>query len=320
MTQARERLGDEKKQRWSDNRLLSIVSQGQVDICVESGYLRREALISFGTEQTRFTLPNDCVSIKRVEHKGIKLPLHHRSDKDIPRVDLRADYIAYKSNLQMNKLEILPAIDEMSREIIFAKGDLIEDSLYVANPFGVVTSTSSPDVSVDPLFGVVTGISITADITEPSDSYGEIAGSSLDESTAEFPNGEYGVVTSADYTFTTEKYGGVSAVKGHIVSGRYGIVTNIAVLEDTFHVYYIAAPAKLQFAEAFLVMPTIWEDILMRYVVGTALQDDNDANNIQRGEVELQKYNDKLDTIKDLSAKDFSSASSDKFVTNFRRI
>ena len=320
MNQARERLGDEKKQRWSDSRLLSIVSQGQVDICTESGYLRQEVLIPLVVGETRFNLPSDCFAVKRVEYDGIKLPLHQRSDKDVGRISVTSDYVAYKSNLQMDKLEVIPAIEEMSREITFVKGDFIDDSLYVANPYGVVVSTDDIDVTVDPVYGVVTGLELTSDLSVPSDKYGEVAGSSTDVASVDFPNGEYGVVIEAEYAFTDKKYGGISAVKGHIVSGKYGIVASIASKQDTFHVYYSASPAKLKFKEAILVMPEIWEDLLMRYVVGTALQDDNDANNIQRGELEIAKYEKKLKTIKDLSSKDFSAGASDKLVTNYRRI
>ncbi len=319
MNQARERLGDEKKQRWSDNRLLSIVSQGQVNVCIQSGYLRKEILLPFVVGKTRFTLPRDCYSVRRVEFQDKLLPLHTRSDQDVPRHATKSEFIAYKSNLQTNRIEIQPAISELELNILYADGDAIEDSLFVANPYGVVVYTNDPNMTVSPLYGCTTGFGLSEDVTS-STGYGAIAGSSLDVAAVDFPNGEFGVVVAADYITVDTKYGSITAVDGHIVSGVYGIVTDVAAVSDTFHVYYIATPDKLKFAQSVLILPERWEELLIRYTVGTALQDDNDANNITRGEGELQKYAVQLEQIKALSSQDFAGSSSEKMQTTYRRI
>jgi hypothetical protein len=321
ISQARERLGDVKKQRWTDNRLLSIVSQGQVDICTSTGYLRKEVILSLIKGKTRFNLPKDCYSIKRVEYNGDLLPLHTRSDKDVPRA-ITADYTAYKSNLNMDKLEIQPAIAELSLEVMYFKGDSTEDSLRVDPLFGVVTSSTTSDLAVDPVYGVIvnTEQEFIAENYEPSEGYGEIAGTSDDIYPVYFPDGQFGVTVDADYDFSTEKFGFISEVNNGVISGGYGIVTEVSAYSDAVHVYYVAIPDKLRYITATLVIPEIWEDLLIRYTVGTALQDDNDANNITRGEGELQKYIIKLQEIKDISSKDFSANTSTKYETNYRRV
>ncbi len=329
INQARERLGDIKKQRWTDNRLLAIVSQGQVDICVESGYLRREVILPFGIGQTRFQLPVDCYTIKRVEYDGAKLPLFTRNDQDDLRVPT-AEFTAYKSNLNMDRIEVQPAVTELVGNIAYAKGEKLDQDTYINPIYGVVVSSSTPVITVEPLYGSVVGgeLLYEKNLADLSDGYGEIAGSNTDITVSVFPNSKYGVLTEVEYS-QAEVFGFITEVdsvssdgskKEHIVSGRYGICTNVSNLKDTFHVYYVATPAKLKFEEAILEMPNMWEDLLIRYTVGTALQDDNDANNIARGEAELQKYNIKLETIKDLSSKDFSSNSSDKYETPYRRV
>ncbi len=319
MNQARERLGDIKKQRWTDNRLLDIVSQGQVDMCIASGYLRKTAIIPLSLGESIYQLPSDCITIKRVEYKDEKLPLHTRNDIDTPRATL-TDYTAYKSNLNMDKLEIRPAPTELITRISFVMGDASDDSFQVTPLYGVVTRTDDTSITVEPKYG--TTVATSSDISDnlPSSGYGEVAGTEFDQVTAEFPNGEYGVTISADYSDVDNRYGFITEVKGHIVSGLYGITANIANKEDTVKVYYVAVPRKLKFNSALMSIPDIWEEILMKYVIGTALQDDNDANNIQRGELELQKYNVKLLTISDLSSKDFSANASDKNETDFRRV
>ncbi len=184
----------------------------------------------------------------------------------------------------------------------------------------MVASTNTAKYVVDPAFGVVTDMEPVTTDAEPSDGYGEISGSSLHSISTEFSNGLYGVVTEVENSYSTDKFGFITEVKDHVVKGMYGITTMVANLDDTFKVYYVSTPSKLKFNEAILVLPERWEDLLLRYVVGTALQDDNDANNITRGEAELQKYEKKLGTIREMSSKDFSSSASDKLETNFRRI
>jgi len=320
ISQARERLGDINKQRWSDERMLAIVSQGQTDICIESGYLRRQAIIPLALDTFVYHLPDDCLTVKRVEYNGTLLPLHTRSDQDIPRTNITSDFTAYKSNLNTNRIEIQPAIDGLSLSIAYVKGDVIDDSLTVTPLLGVVTSSDDSDIIINPLIGAIVDAENNLDSNPPSDGYGEIAGCSLDRMTVDTPNGNFGVVVSAEYSEVETKYGFITNVKGHKVSGYFGIVTNVAAEVDTIKVYYIAIPRKLKFMNAVLVVPTVWEDLLLRYTVGTALQDDNDANNIQRGELEIAKYEKKLLTLKGLSAEDYSAMASNKYETNFRRV
>jgi hypothetical protein len=326
ISQARQRLGDIKEQRWTNERLLSLVSQGQVDICLESGYLRNEVLIPLVNGQNIYTLPSDCYTIKRVEYDGKLLPLYTRDDQDIPKA-VTTDYVAYKSNLDMNKLEIQPDVTDVET-FRFVKGVAVEDDLFTVTPiFGVVVKTSSPNIDVEPSLGAVTGVTLdytqipdNIDSSVLSEGYGEVFGDNKNDIDFEFPKGNYGVTTAMEYIASKDSFGFTTAVKGHTVSGNYGLVADVARVKDCFRVYYVAIPKKLHSLGSQLVLPELWEDILIRYVVGTALQDDNDANNITRGEVELQKYQVKLNKIRDLSSKNFSSSTSVKNETTYRRV
>jgi len=320
ISQARERLGDINKQRWTDSRMLAIVSQGQTDICIESGYLRRTVLIPLVIDTNIYRLPSDCLSVKRIEYNGTLLPLHTRSDQDIPRINITSEFTAYKSNLNTDRLEIQPSISELSLIIEFVKGNVLDDNLAVTPLFGVITSSDDSDTVIDPLFGAVTDANNNLDLNLPSDGYGEISGSNLDIITIDTPNGNFGVTIGAEYSSVGGKYGFVTGVEGHTISGYYGLTANVSAEQDTIKVYYVAIPRKLKFMNATLVIPEVWEDLLLKYVVGTALQDDNDANNIQRGELEIAKYTQKLRTLSGLSAEDYSAMSSDKYETSYRSI
>ena len=120
----------------------------------------------------------------------------------------------------------------------------------------------------------------------------------------------------------------------HALANRYGVVTasntdaidtSDCILENDFgvvinvdensqiselgklHVYYSAVPPLITDINQELVLPDAYFIAFFHYVTGMALQDDNDANNIQRGELELQKFDRVLADIYKKSAKDYTS-------------
>jgi len=319
--QARERLGDLKCNRWTDARLLYLVSQGQIDMCLVTGYIRKSILIPMVNGSTIYNLPADCFAISRVEYNNSLLPLYSRDVQEGTTVPL-AEFIAYKSNLDMRKLEIHPEGKNIQSYVTVTGQIITDDGFSVSPQFGVVTSSSEESLIIAPYFGVATEayVDTIGELSEvkPTD-FGDVFGSSLDKIETEYSNGEYGVTLGLEYTLTNVS-GFVSDVKGHIVSGNYGLVASINKEKDTFKVYYIATPRKLRNLGDILQVPDIWQDIITRYVVGTALQDDNDANNIARGENEIHKFSEAVNKIAGLSARDFSRGSNVRNETEYRRI
>ncbi len=134
------------------------------------------------------------------------------------------------------------------------------------------------------------------------------------------------------YTALTNVYGVVSASDEDCeLENVYGVVTDAEEtlgtppsqpLDDIL-VYYTAIPPLLRIdydLNEDLILPDIWFQAFLHYVTGMALQDDNDANNIQRGEMEGAKYLRILAHIHKTSAKDFTSNVRTKLTTNLRRI
>lgn len=319
---ARERLGDEKKTRWSDFRLLGLVSQGQLDICERTGYYRQEKVIPLVDGTTRYKLPIDCLTLRRVEYKGDKIPLHIRSDRDgnKPRGGY-TDFVAIKSNLNHSFLDIYPKTPELDEPADIRAGSSTDDTFTVTPAFGVAVSISDPAISIDPVFGVINGIKMNYEVLEKSSGYGEIVDTSLHEMSVDYPNGNYGVTVGMRYTPNQKQnLGFIVGSPNYEVSGKFGVTVALTTLSNSIRVFYTAMPTKLKSAGEHLVLPDMWEAMLVRYVVGTALQDDNDANNIQRGELELQKYDKAVTDLEDKSAKDFSANSEDKYETEFRSI
>ena len=81
------------------------------------------------------------------------------------------------------------------------------------------------------------------------------------------------------------------------------------------HVYYSAVPPMISDINQELVLPDAYFTAFFHYVTGMALQDDNDANNIQRGEMELQKFERVVADIYKKSAKDYTSNIKSKLTT-----
>jgi hypothetical protein len=59
---------------------------------------------------------------------------------------------------------------------------------------------------------------------------------------------------------------------------------------------------------------------MVKFTVGTALQDDNDANNMARGASELATFTQEVLKARELSSKQFSSGVLSQLTTNYRRI
>lgn len=322
MTQARERLGDDKKHRWTENRLLTLVSQGHIDICKQSGCIRKEVYIPLVVDRAIYSLPSDCYDVKRVEFQGSLVDMYTRGDQDEQPKPIKGSFAVTKSNINTDRIELLPPLEQLDDINTVVIGDTLTNTNVVVDPLlGVGTEIDLPyDLNSD--YGVITGISLDVTNNEPSIGYGELSGTSNDDSSISIEGGEpnEGVVTAIRNDIYAEHYGMVTAVEGHTVSGSYGVTGSIIPFNNVLKVYYSATPRRLTFSSAVLEIPNIWERLILSYVVGIALQDDNDANNIQRGELELAKYEKELGEIKLLSSKDFSSSSKSKYTTKMRRI
>lgn len=132
--------------------------------------------------------------------------------------------------------------------------------------------------------------------------------------------GVFGVVTTTEDLDPV--YGVVTTVGEELPSGGTSL--------GEFKVFYSATPALLEMVDDGLgnlslpteplLIPDIWFQAMLHFVTGMCLQDDNDANNIQRGELEASKYIRVLQHIQKVSSKDFTSNIRTKLTTPIRRV
>ncbi|MCI4437400.1 MAG: hypothetical protein JHC33_11395 [Ignisphaera sp.] len=322
LAQARSRLGDEAKHRWTDDRLVYIANQGQKQICKLSGILRREAYIPLTKNKRVYRLPTDCVTLRRVEYNDKILPIYSRSDTD-DNLRLVNGMVAVKTNLAMGFLELYPEIPDFEKDVIMVEGVSTDSVFSVVPYYGVVTNIDEPYIIAD-VFGEIDSISMDYSTAELSKGYGEVVDSNLCQSFSfGYSNGEYGVVTAVDYSAPTyTKFGVITDTNNsqYIIGGSFGITTDISTPSSFIKVYYEAVPTtNLVYTSGFSI-PDVWEDAMLKYIVGTALQDDNDANNIARGESEIAKFTNDVLKAREIASKDFSGGASKKLDTKFRRI
>ena len=124
----------------------------------------------------------------------------------------------------------------------------------------------------------------------------------------------FGVVSSTDISVLDNKFGVVSSIDD-LTNPNPGDTPVVGYII----VYYSAVPPLAVDDTVTLLLPDMWISAFIHFVTGMALQDDNDANNIQRGEFELQKYNRMLEAILKTSAKDFTTNYKSKLETPYRR-
>ena len=316
---ARSRLGDEDKHRWTDSRLMTILDQGQKDFCKLSGVYRKITVIPLAIDGIKYPLPVDAMTINRIEYKGKIIPLFSRNDIDALRLSTK-EFVGIKDNLNMNFLEVYPTSPTPEGALVDTKeGFMSSDEFILSDPFGVVTELDSPYVLLDE-FGVVTFSDYNQELLEPSTGYGEVCDTSENKPYLMLGN-IYGVVTEVESTDSPDAQKGfITSSEVYEVIGKFGLVTSIVQEDGYMRIFYTAIPAMVTNLAQELVLPDIWEAAMVRYIVGTALQDDNDANNIQRGELELSKYVAEVKKAEDLTSKDFSRGQPDKMTTRFRRV
>jgi len=131
----------------------------------------------------------------------------------------------------------------------------------------------------------------------------------------------YGVVTASD-TDAVDMGCVLDDIHGVVIDVEQDVLPiDVEQPLDDLLVYYIAVPPIFDSGDMLreLLVPDIWFQAFLHYVTGMALQDDNDANNIQRGELEAQKYTRLLEHIHAISMNDFTTNAGTRLATSFRR-
>lgn len=339
-TKARRILGDINSHRWTDERILDIVNAGIKDINKFAGVYRNECFITIQNFRTRYHLPSDVLLITSVSYNGDKLEilnqfenttkLHVTKDQlNVGVLELKNfpnEFVKPNNRFTEGPTEAyLPSItgrDLWKDEVFNFDGVFLEvqkiglavsSSVSIASAFGVVTDP------IDNFSGVTIGMKLSNDVLLglPKTKFGLLSYVTTSDGEIDMKIGDiqpFGVLTALDPLSYYSKLdnGGSIGNSENIpvrIAGRYGVVVSALKNDEYIHVRYKALPKPLNTLDETFPLSTAWEEPIVNWIVGTALQDDNDASNNNRAQGFLNKYVRELTEGQSMSSRDYSSAS-----------
>lgn len=165
-------LADPEGDRWSDDRLLALIDEVQVDIAVKNNLLRTKVDKFIVSNVNEYKLPDDAVNITRivdVEGTRIRIRSHAQMDEIDPLWEVTKgntiEYIVFdKQNPGQFKVYPIPVKDSGEEPFLVdtngVTADITGDTL--TTPFGIVVdiiTSSSLTTTFNSIYGIVTDMS-----------------------------------------------------------------------------------------------------------------------------------------------------------------
>ena len=349
VTKARRILGDIEKQRWSDLRLLDIVNDGLRDINNFAGVYRNETYFELMNYQSRYPLPSDLLTVTSLWHNKKLVPMYNREH-------LTNDFFATKDQVNVGVLELANPPSYVFRDKRFVAGpknladsaDNLSLSIWTDDTWTGLGLWSSSTlwgqasgqvytipmnelegVVVNPVdelneFGVTDDLTISIDIYKetPATPYGiltSIFSANLKNIPLKTGGNPFGVATNITIATTpvTEQSGNIGFVnKPFRMVGRYGTIGSLLKPSEYIRVLYKSLPPVVHSLDTAFPLSPNWQGAIVNWLVGSALQDDNDANNNQRSISFINRYQRDLEKGMKDSAVDYSRGSK-KYETRY---
>jgi len=293
LLRARDTLADPDKERWSDVRLLRLLSEGQEDVAIHSELLKTSVAIPLVVGQAEYDLPSNCFIILRASTEAHEIPLESYTTMDenarrqiygdntldswerdrgfIPRSDFDNRQITWEDTTGSEIEAVIYDNRDPSKIRFFPiPDDTIAASEYTFENAGPVVFVG------DELYGVVTNI-------ETPD---------LPDYTFDSP---FGVATSFfDPAIDTE-----------VIDSPFGVVTAVNETEGFVTLWYIKNAAEItDLLTSELEIPTMYDKALKYYIITHAFDDDNDTRNEAKSQKAANLYLRELELAKRHSRKD----------------
>jgi len=294
---ARYTLADQAKDRYSDERLLTLVDEAHKDFARQTKLLKGEVEIPIFSGQTEYDLPLDVYQILRCSSESFVLPMTSFDDMDEfarrqwtqqsgfegvgenPNYALKHDNYGFAWETQTgSRIEAVIIDKRMPHKIRI--WPIPTDTAETSYEF---IAGGAPEVTGQQLLGVVTSITDYT-LTSP---YGEVTG-----------------------------FVGPQALPEQF-SSLFGVVTDIAESALTLRIQYVKTPADVTSVNDELLTAPQWDVALMRYVIGQAFRDDLDTQYRQRGAEELGLYAGYVQEAKTIEATN-SARSPNLFTVAYR--
>lgn len=322
LTRARDSLADPNKERWSDDRLLRLLDEGQKHFAREAKLLKATSIIHLFPDQATYTLPSDCWLITRACFKDIVIPLtsHERMDELdsnwFTDTGSAVERLIFDQRLP-EEIRTYPIVDDtyVEASYTFNNSGYLDTVVYTGDAFGVITEAEDTLGIVADTYGVATdfqfvdyiitdanscnGISLVTDGVMESE-YGVFTDIIDNIRVVSFhEDSVLGVSVGID-DFTAESpYGVITGLYSPDISvenflSPYGVVTDISEAVGVLTIFYIRDPETIKYIDDELEIAYRWDTAMKFYVIGHALRDDLDASYRTLGNEALQFYNQEL--------------------------
>lgn len=292
LSKARNTLADPDKERWTDPRLLELLSEGHEDIVIHTEMLKATVDIPLVVNQAEYDLPIDCYRIYRASVQSHEIPLLSYTTMD--ENARREIYSESTTNYWERDRGFIARSDFDSRQITWedTTGTEVEAVIYDnRNPLRIrfypipddtiaaseyTFENAGPTVFVgDELYGVVTDIE-TPDL--PNYTFDSV----------------FGVVTN----FFDP------AIDVEFIDSVFGVVTAVNETDGFVRLWYSKSVPDVLTVNDTLLIPTMYNKALKYFIISHAFDDDFDTANEKKSAKFLTLYLREFDMAKRHSSTD----------------
>lgn len=338
LVRVRDTLADPRGERWSDSRLIRLIDEAQLDICMRAKLLRAKISFNVIDDVAKYVLPEDVMLIDRVVLDGKRLELVGHTYLDEKFVNWeetkgKVTHCVFDKQLRGHirlypipkmgseaSLEFKQSYAELTPSGVIADfGEVALDNKYgtVAQDFGCVTDVvglvkfqyegENPVVEQVPYvisqdFGCVTKILYDQPTYKPKEDFGEVV--EFEDFTLEE---NFGIVTGV---YSNDDY--------YTMGCDFGVVTGLDIMSSVLDINYLKKPAKVETLYDKIEIEDLFDKAIKYYVVSQALKDDMDTQNRVVGNEEFQLYLRELQIALKDDTLDFTRNNNRQYSTRYR--
>jgi hypothetical protein len=285
IARARQTLADVDGDRFTDARLVVLAQDAQEDIVESANLLRKKIALAINISQASYTLPEDTLLVQRIMFNGQKVV--PKSHDDMDRISptwenttgSTVEHVVY-DKIALRELIVYPIPSE----------NVNSNTITITNE-GVVATPVPAEIAL--CYNALTGFGVTVDLAELTATVVAPSATGVMTGLTDFTfDSPYGVTTSltSDDVLLTEAF------------SSFGVVSDYAETEGLV-IYYTSKPTDLVDVNSDLEIEPTWDRAIRYYIVGMALRDDKDTQNVAVAKEELRLYDRQLGRAENNSSK-----------------
>jgi len=267
-------LADRDGDRWSDDDLILILSEGHKDLCRHSQILKGRYDIALEPGVVYYSLPEDVWLLQRITYNNAQLPLVSHSYLDATQIASSVRDFGININSQWEDDTGEP------EAILYDKRNVGELKVYPIPDDSIYEDNYEFDFENNDGF------------------YGDAAFGVLTELPPYTANSEFGVVSDLVDPFVNDSF-----------NSAFGVVTAVQDNKSRLTCYYIKQPPELTSVNDELLTPGMFDTALKYYVVGHAFMNDLNQEYQAKGAQQLGFYDRELRIAEKTNTRDSTRAS-----------